>query len=60
MSVYEHFNKYRLKFFKNLWYYVLHSTIINTYICNANNNVKKSTFLKKVLYGCNERKKVTS
>lgn len=33
-----------------IWYYVLHGTNKCTYICNANNDVKNSTFLKKVLY----------
>lgn len=38
-----------MKIFQKLWYYVLHGTIIYTYICNANNNVKLSSFFKKVL-----------
>ena len=35
---------------ENLWYYVLHGTNKYTYICNANNDVKESTILKKDLY----------
>jgi len=39
-----------IKYFKNIWYFVLHSTKIFPYICIANNSVFKSSFFKKVLY----------
>jgi len=35
---------------EKIWYYVLQSTFIFTYICNTNNSVIKSSVLKKVLY----------
>jgi hypothetical protein len=44
MAKIQQFTAIRQNNFKNIWYFVLHSTKIITYICITNNSVIKSSF----------------